>query len=152
MAEELGIGYSRYAYFEDEKRYKKATLPLEMTRAIADVLARHGVDAAEVMALAGLKDAEAEPEARKIEAAKPSVQFVSLPVMLPSEDALADMFETLLALVPEDANRPEAARILAQRLPSGFAGIGPMLAGSAAIDAAGLSASHSSAGRSTPAS
>lgn len=126
MAEELGIGYSRYAYFEDEKRYKKATLPLEMTRAIADVLARHGLDAAEVMALAGLKDVEAEPEARKIEAAKPSVQFVSLPVMLPSEDALADMFETLLALVPENATRTEAARILAQRLPSGFAGIGPV--------------------------
>lgn len=125
MADELGIGYSRYAYFEDEKRYKKVTLPLDLTRAIADVLDRYGVDPAEVMKLAGLNDAEAEPEAREIEAARPQVHFVSFPVALPSEAALADMFESLLALVPADATRAEAARILAQRLPSGFAAIGP---------------------------
>lgn len=125
MAEELEIGYSRYAYFEDEKRYKKPTLPLELARSIADVLSRHGVDAAEVMKLAGLNDAEAESEAREIEAAHPTVQFVTLSVALPSEAALTDMFRTMLVAVPAEASRDEAARILAQLLPSGFASIGP---------------------------
>ncbi|UXC90112.1 helix-turn-helix domain-containing protein [Sphingobium sp. RSMS] len=126
MAEELGIGYSRYAYFEDEKRYKKATLPLDMTRAIADVLARYGVDPAEVMALAGLTDAEVEPEARDIEAHRPTLVSINLPVVLPSEAALRDMFRSLLVLVPEGATKDEAAAILARRLPSGLAAIGPL--------------------------
>jgi hypothetical protein len=126
MAEELGIGYSRYAYFEDPKRYKKRELPLDLTRQIADVLSRYGVDAGEVMKLAGLKDAEAEPEVREIEAARPQVQFISLPVMLPSEAALRDMFRSLLVLVPEGATKDEAAEILARRLPSGLAAIGPL--------------------------
>lgn len=127
MAEELGIGHSRYQYFEDPNRYKKASLPLDFTREIADVLSRYGVDPAEAMKLAGLSEAEAEPDVRAIEAARPQVHFISLPIALPSENALADMFESLLALVPADATRAEAARILAQRLPSGFAAIGPVV-------------------------
>ncbi|WP_416462755.1 XRE family transcriptional regulator [Sphingomonas sp. VDB2] len=127
MAEELDIGYSRYAYFEDEKRYKKPTLPLDLARAIADVLGQHGIDAGDVMLLAGLSEAEAEPDVRAIEAARPQQHFITLPVALPSENALADMFESLLSLIPAEATRAEAARILAQRLPSGFAAIGPVL-------------------------
>jgi len=114
-----------YARYEGHGGYKKQYLPIDFARKVASVLARHKVDPSEVMKLAGLVGSEAEPEARKIEAEQPPVQFISLPVALPSEAALADMFESLLALVPADATRAEAARILAQRLPSGFAAIGP---------------------------
>ncbi|PNU04297.1 hypothetical protein A8V01_21245 [Novosphingobium guangzhouense] len=125
MAEELGIGHSRYAYFEDPKRFKKRELPLDLTRQIAAVLSRRGVEPADVMALAGLSDAEAEPEARAVEAARPAVTYFTVQAVMPSEAALAAMFETLLALIPAEASRAEAARILAQQLPVGFGAIGP---------------------------
>lgn len=127
MADELGIGHSRYAYFEDPKRFKKSAFPIDFTRQIADVLQRYGVDPAEVMKLAGLSDDEAAPDVRKIEAAAPSVQYVTMAVAMPSEAALKEMFRTLLVLVPEGATRDEAAAILARRLPAGFAAIGPLL-------------------------
>jgi hypothetical protein len=127
MADEVGIGFPRYSYFEDPKRYKKRELPIDVTRQIAAVLAQRGVDPAEVMLLAGLNEAEAEPEARAVEAARPSVQYVQLQVALPSEAALREMFAKLLVLVPEQASRDETAEILARWLPSGFAGIGPYL-------------------------
>lgn len=126
-SEKLGMGHTTYARYENPNTYKKPYLPIELTRKIAAVLADHGVDPTEVMKLAGLEEAEAAPEAQKIDAARPAVQFVTLPVALPSEAALSDMFESLLALVPPDASRAEAARILAQRLPSGFAAIGPVV-------------------------
>jgi hypothetical protein len=127
MAEEMGIGFSRYSYFEDPKRYKKRELPIDVTRQIATVLARRGVDPAEVMKLAGLSEVEVEPEARAVEAARPAVQYVQLQVALPSEAALREMFAKLLVLVPEGSSRDETAEILARWLPSGFAGIGPYL-------------------------
>lgn len=125
MADELGIGYSRYSYFEDPKRYKKSELPLDLTRQIAAVLARYGVDPTTVLSLAGLSGEEAQPDVREIKAAKPKLQFFTAQVLLPSEGALAAMLEPLLALIPPEASRAEAARILAQRLPAGFAAIGP---------------------------
>ena len=125
MAEELGIGYSRYSYFEDPKRYKKTGLPLDLTRQIAAVLARYEVDPSEVMLLAGLTETEAEPEVREIEAQKPQPQYFTAQVLLPSENALAAMLEPLLAMIPEEATLAEAARMLARRLPGGFAAIGP---------------------------
>lgn len=127
MAEEVGIGFPRYSYFEDPKRYKKRELPIDVTRQIAAVLAERGVDPAEVMLLAGLNETEAEPEGRAVEAARPVIQYVSLQVALPSEAALREMFAKLLVLVPEEATRAETAEILARWLPSGFAGIGPYL-------------------------
>lgn len=127
MADALGIGHSRYAYFEDPKRFKKRALPIDLTRQIAAVLSEHGVDSAEVMKLAGLSDQEAEPEAREIEAQKPTQLCITLPVVLPSEAALRDMFRSLLVLVPDGATKDEAAEILARRLPSGLAAIGPVL-------------------------
>lgn len=152
MAEELDIGYSRYAYFEDEKRYKKASLPIDLTRAVADVLGRRGVDPAEVMKLAGLTDSEAEPEAREIESQRPAIQFATLRVELPSEVALTDMFESLLAIVPPDATRTETAQILARRLGVGLSACGPL-----AIEQevereknASLSAAHGRENRSIP--
>lgn len=129
MADELGIGFPRYAYFEDSKRFKKRELPIDLTRKIAGVLALRGIDPAQVMQLAGLRDDEAEPEAQAIEAGKPDVQYVTMSVVLPSEAALTDMFEGLLAFVPEGASRAEAARILAQRLPTGFAATGSFAPG-----------------------
>lgn len=52
MADAFGVGHSRYAYFEDEKRYKKRALALDLTCQIANVLAARGVDPAEVVKLA----------------------------------------------------------------------------------------------------
>lgn len=127
MADALGIGHSRYAYFEDPARFKKRELPLDLARQIAAVLAERNVDPAEVMKLAGLNEREVEPEAAAIEAARPQVQFVSLQLALPSEAALRDMFRSLLVLVPEGATKDEAAEILARRLPSGLAAIGPVV-------------------------
>src|SRR3546814_6852489 len=49
MAAELGIGHSRYAYFEDPMRFKKRELPIDITSQIAEILDRRGVDPAAVM-------------------------------------------------------------------------------------------------------
>ncbi|MCW2410859.1 MULTISPECIES: XRE family transcriptional regulator [unclassified Sphingobium] len=126
MAAALDLPLGTYSNYESS-RYKKATLPLDLTRRIAAVLARHSVDPAEVMKLAGLAEDETEPEVRNIQDAQPQLQFVTCTMVMPSEEALADMFQSLLALVPVDATRAEAARILAQRLPAGFAAIGPVV-------------------------
>lgn len=126
-AERLGMGHTSYGLYENPNLFKKRHLPLELARRIAVVFADHGIDPAEVMTLAGLTDDEAEPEARAVEAARPAVQYVSLQVALPSEAALREMFAKLLVLVPEGASKDETAQILAQWLPSGFAGIGPYL-------------------------
>lgn len=127
MAEELEMPFGSYARFESASTFKKQHLPLDFTRKVAAVLAKYGVDPSDVMLLAGLTDQEAEPEARAVEAARPTVQYVPLQVALPSEAALREMFRSLLVLVPEDATRDETAEILARWLPSGFAGIGPYL-------------------------
>lgn len=126
MAEALEMPLGSYARYESAYDYKKNFLPVDLARKVAAVLSRHNVDPAEVMALAGLTGSEAEPEAREIKKNTPDARFVTLQVALPSEDALADMFQTMLVAVPADASRAEAARILAQLLPSGFASIGPV--------------------------
>ncbi len=123
-AQKLEMGHSSYALYENPNTYKKAFLPIDFARKVAAVFANHGIDPADVMKLAGLTNSEAEPEAREIEAALPVYQFATLSVALPSENALADMFQTMLVAVPATASRAEAARILAQLLPSGFASIG----------------------------
>jgi len=58
--------------------------------------------------------------------AKPdaTARTVALPVILPNVADLKEMFEGLLAAVPAGSSREEAAQILAERLPSGFAAIG----------------------------
>jgi len=50
----------------------------------------------------------------------PTLQHVMLPVALPSENALARMFEGLLELVDQSAPPAELARELAQLLPTGL--------------------------------
>lgn len=57
------------------------------------------------------------PDAPIIEPDLP-IQFVTMQVALPSEDALATMFHAMLQIVPEDATEVERARILARRLPA----------------------------------
>lgn len=125
MAVELDLPLGTYSNYESS-RYKKSALPLELTRKIAGVLSQHNVDPAEVMKLAGLSDQEVEPEAKIIETARPTVQYVTMSVAMPSEAALKEMFRTLLVLVPDGATKDEAAAILARRLPAGFAAIGPL--------------------------
>ena len=55
LAAKLEMDFSRYAYFEDPKRFKKAHLAMDLARSIAAVLADHDIDPDEVMALAGLE-------------------------------------------------------------------------------------------------
>lgn len=139
MAEALEMPFGSYSFYESASTFKKPFLPLEFARKVAVVLGRHGVDAAEVMKLAGLTGDEAKPEARAIEALAPPIQFVSMTVALPNELLLQDMFRGLLASVPETATIDEAAAILARRLATGLAGIGhqpsgPASVGSTAVD------------------
>ncbi|MEK7454055.1 MAG: helix-turn-helix transcriptional regulator [Pseudomonadota bacterium] len=126
IADALEIPHASYQFYEREDGYKKSLLPLDFARRVATVLAKYGVDPADVMALAGLTESEAKPEAREIEALRPTAQFAVMTVALPSEAALTDMFESLLSLIPPEATRAEAAQILARRLPSGFAACGPL--------------------------
>lgn len=132
MAAALDIPLGTYSAYESA-RYKKPTLPLDFARKVASVLTNYGVDPADVMALAGLTESEAEPEAREIEATRPAMQVISMQVVLPSEVALRDMFRSLLVLVPEGATKDEAAAILARRLPSGLAAIGPLALDQASV-------------------
>lgn len=142
MAEALDMPLGSYARYEGHGGYKKQYLPIDFARKVAAVLAEHKIDPAEVMKLAGLKGDEAEPEAREIEAARPTVQYVAMQVALPSEVALRDMFRSLLVLVPEGASKDEAAEILARRLPAGLAAIGPL-----SLDQSGVSTVSSTISR-----
>ena len=56
MAALLGMDHSTYVFYERPSRFKKARLPIDMTRRIAGVLADRGVPSEEVMALAGVGD------------------------------------------------------------------------------------------------
>jgi transcriptional regulator with XRE-family HTH domain len=57
------------------------------------------------------------PDAPIVEPELP-IQFVTMQVALPSEDALATMFQAMLQIVPADSTEAERARILARRLPA----------------------------------
>ena len=61
LAALVGMEASRYAYFEDPNRFKKLRLDIDLARTLAAVLADHGVDSADVMALAGVSTDEAPP-------------------------------------------------------------------------------------------
>lgn len=104
---------TRYAYYE-EKRFV-GLLPIDAARRIAAVLQPFGVAPRDVLALAGLSDEEADAQ---IVAASAPVQFVRLDVALPSADALARMFETMLEEEIPASRRDALARKLALRLPA----------------------------------
>lgn len=54
LAGELGMPPSTYAAYEDRAKFKKPILPLDFAQRLADVFEPHGIERAEVMALAGL--------------------------------------------------------------------------------------------------
>ncbi len=104
---------TRYAYYE-EKRFT-GPLPIDAARRIAAALQPFGVEAAEVLAIAGLSadEADAGPPI-----ADPAVQYVRLDVALPNAEALTRMFETMLELEVPPSRRDALARNLALRLPA----------------------------------
>ncbi len=104
---------TRYAYYE-EKRFT-GPLPIEAARRIAAALQPFGVEAAEVLALAGLSadEADAGPPI-----ADPAVQYIRLDVALPNAEALTRMFETMLETEVPSGRRDALARKLALRLPA----------------------------------
>lgn len=97
MAEKLAMPWSTYMRYETRARYKKALLPLDLTRRIAAVLADHGVDPAEVMALAGV-----------------GLDEVPAPELSAGEEQLLDDFRELTpeqqAVLRELVNTMRAAR------------------------------------------
>lgn len=103
---------TRYPYYE-EKRFT-GLLPIDAARQIAAALQPFGIEPGEVLALAGLSDAEAADRAT----AAPPVQYVRLDVVLPNADALTRMFETMLEDELPAKRRDALARMLAQRLPA----------------------------------
>lgn len=65
VAEALGVSASSYAFYEDPKGFKKNLLPVELATTLATLFGQHGVDRAEVLSLAGIRDtlvAQSEPE------------------------------------------------------------------------------------------
>lgn len=112
--------HSRYSYYEGS-RFKKP-LPLEMARQLAELFYRSGkVEPREVLALAGLSEAEADVEEKRFLRAlrgpsKP--QFVRFHVQLPSEEALTEMFAGMLEVAGRTDLSVELAEQLAQLLPA----------------------------------
>lgn len=68
-----------------------------------------------------------DPGADALPAPAPSVQFVTMQVALPPEQALARMFEGLLRMIPADASLDERAQLLARRLPIGLSQLRDLL-------------------------
>lgn len=58
MAEELGYGdnHNKYAYYENETRFRKEALPVHLARDFAEVFEQYGIDREAVMALARIDD------------------------------------------------------------------------------------------------
>lgn len=61
MADELGMPASSYSRYEAPGRFKKARLELGLARRVASILADRGVDADDVLALAGVGENETAP-------------------------------------------------------------------------------------------
>lgn len=116
MAVALDLPPSTYQSYEDPKRYKKPYLPVDLVRSLVPHLSSRGVPVAAVLALAGIE----EGETVELPPTDNVGQVVQLGVVLPSEAALARMFEGLL--LPLDLTVPvdELARTLARRLPIGL--------------------------------
>jgi SOS-response transcriptional repressor LexA len=78
VSEALGWTLTRYQHYED--RYRRAYLPLELARLLADILAPRGVPAADVLALAGL---DTEPP-RAATPPSPPAGFLPRPLEIPA--------------------------------------------------------------------
>lgn len=70
----LGIPPSSYAFYEDEKKYKKPTLPFDLAKQLAAIFAERGVPLSDTLFLAGLTEeigqyhaaAPAAPESQSV--------------------------------------------------------------------------------------
>ena len=58
-AEALGIPASSYAFYEDPNGFKKAFLPVPLTKQLVQIFGSKGVDRREILALAGFDDRHA---------------------------------------------------------------------------------------------
>ena len=116
LAQLLGMPASTYAFYEDPKKFKKAYLPIELTKSLAQHLTPHGIDQWDVLALGGFE----ETNAPSIEASiKPVAQFATMQVLLPDARALERMFLGILK-ASEGLPQEALARELAQLLPRGL--------------------------------
>jgi hypothetical protein len=123
-AKGAGMPAGSYAAYEDAKRFKKRFIPVELAHSLVSVFGEHGIAREAVLALAGVG-----PDAPVVEAPPPPpIQFVTMQVALPSEAALARMFEGLLRPVDhQNLGAAELAQILARRLPTGLAQLRDLL-------------------------
>ena len=77
VAEALGWTLTRYQHYED--RYKRPHLPLDLVRALLPLFEPRGVPGAELLALAGLADAEM-PGGLRDRRASPGLAGLALPL------------------------------------------------------------------------
>ncbi len=74
-ADALDMPSSTYAAYEDPKKFKKPTLPVPLAKKLATLFSAHGIDAGDVLALAGMNEEGA---------------------LLPSPDELADRLDAVM--------------------------------------------------------
>ena len=110
----LGIAASSYAFYEDANKFKKRFLPVELAQALVPLFSARGVDAVEVLSLAGVGDAELT---KPVLPAQP-VQ-VMVPINLPPFEALVTGFRAILKS-SRHMNEDELAHELAEQLPTLF--------------------------------
>jgi hypothetical protein len=125
MAAALGMSPSKYTHYENPKTFKKSYLPMDMVRELVPILGAHNIAEADVLALGGVEAGAGEVVPIP---PLPPIQFVTMQVALPSEAALARMFEGLLRPVDhQKQSAAELAQILARRLPTGLAQLRDLL-------------------------
>lgn len=123
IARELG---TTPAYLEGETEDPQADAPS------SPELSHEQRDLVELFAGIGAKERGALTLLARAIAAKappppPAAQAVSLPDLLPGEEALAQMFEALLMAMDRSAPLDEQARLLARRLPIGLSQLQDLL-------------------------
>ncbi|RSV15177.1 XRE family transcriptional regulator [Sphingomonas sp. ABOLF] len=123
IARELG---TTPAYLEGETEDPQADAPS------SPELSHEQRDLVELFAGIGAKERGALTLLARAIAAKappppPTAQAVSLPDLLPGEEALAQMFEALLMAMDRSAPLDEQARLLARRLPIGLSQLQDLL-------------------------
>jgi len=116
LAQLLGMPASTYAFYEDPKKFKKAYLPIELTKSLAQHLTPHGIEQWDVLALGGFEETNAPTTEASI---TPVAQFATMQVLLPDARALERMFLGILK-ASEGLPQEALARELAQLLPRGL--------------------------------
>lgn len=112
--------HSRYSYYED--RFKGEALPLPLAKKLAGLFGQYGVEAEEVLALAGLSPDEAKEQAQRVSFEPERTVRLFMEVQLPNEASLTRMFDAMLWTAGHEDSSGELARTLAVLLPSALAG------------------------------